>query len=185
MHVSALRNARTVLRALRQCVTVEHYHALEVIRERACRRQSAHAGPENQCLSTDRVSHRTPPSRSDDQLPGRLPGLDVAMRIGGLGQRERLADVDAEPTLAHELEATVRALAELVVKRPDHRRQRERTHLERLREKRDEAEGIGRAAGAAVKDEMPEWRQTAKSLLHCRLADCVQDEVGAAVLGEP
>src|SRR5262249_42219601 len=99
-----------------------------------------------------------PPSRSDDELPGRLSRLDEAMRIRGLRQRKRLADVHAEPALAHELPAAIGALAELVVERPDHRRQRERADLERLGKERDEAQGIGRAPGATVEDQMSEWR---------------------------
>src|SRR5262249_37900599 len=91
-------------------------------------------------------------------------------------------DVDAEPTLADERPAAIGALAELVVERPDHRRQRERADLERLGKERGEAQGIGRAARSSVEDQMSEWRQTTKSLLYRRLPHGVQDEVGAAMV---
>src|SRR5262249_13302162 len=126
-----------------------------------------------------------PPSRSDDELPGRLSRLDVAMRIRCLRQRKRLADVDAKPTLTHELPAAIGALAELVVERPEHRRERDRADGERVGKERGETQGIGRAARASVEDQMSEWRQTPKSILYRRFPHGVQDEIGAAMVREP
>jgi hypothetical protein len=92
--------------------------------------------------------------------------------------------VHLQPAFAHQREAAVGALAELVGKRPDHRRQREGADLQRLREEREQAERVGRTSGAAVEDEVSERRQAAESLLERRLPDRVQDEVDPTVVGE-
>src|SRR6266508_3499242 len=60
--------------------------------------------------------------RDQDQLPRRLPRFEVAMRLGRLGEREGLSDVQLEPALAHEGEAALRAVTRLVGKEPGDRR---------------------------------------------------------------
>src|SRR5207249_6659756 len=124
-------------------------------------------------------------SRDQDQLAGRLPRFEVAMRVGRLGQRERLADVDLESAVAHEGKAAVGALAHLVGEAPGHARQHEAAHLLGLREEREDVEGVRRSPGAPVQDEVAEGRQAADALLERRLADRVQDEVDAAAVGQP
>src|SRR5207247_4008765 len=73
------------------------------------------------------------PSRDQDQLSCRLPRFEVAMRLGRLSQRERLADVDLESAVAHEGNAAVGALAHLVGEAPGRARQHEAAHLPGLR----------------------------------------------------
>src|SRR5437773_12570566 len=57
-----------------------------------------------------------PPSGNQEQLSGRLTGLQMAVRLGRLGQREDLADVKLEPPLAHQRETSLRALARFLGK---------------------------------------------------------------------
>src|SRR5215470_1364107 len=122
--------------------------------------------------------------RQQDQLPGRLSRLQVAMRLRRLRQRERLADVELEPALAYEREAPLGALARLVGKAPRQGRQRERADLLRLRGEDGEVERIRRAARVPVEDEVAEGRQAAKPFLEGWLADGVQDEIDAAIAGQ-
>src|SRR5438046_8097954 len=77
-----------------------------------------------------------PPSRNEDQLARRLPRLEIAVGVGRLGERERLADVQPQPALAHESEAALGAFECLVGKVPRHRRQPEAADLMRLRRQR-------------------------------------------------
>ena len=61
VHVLALRNARTVLGTLGQGIAVEDQDVLEVVSERAGRRQSAHASSDYHRLSADESRHCSPP----------------------------------------------------------------------------------------------------------------------------
>src|SRR6266849_1733743 len=124
-------------------------------------------------------------SGKQDQLARRLPRLEITMRLRCLSQRERLADVELEPSLAHEREAPLGALPRLVGKAPCQGRQRERAHLLRLRGEDREVERIRSAASTSVEDDVSEGRQTSQPVLERRLSDRVEDEIDAAIAGQP
>src|SRR6266545_1542599 len=123
--------------------------------------------------------------RDEDQFSRRVPGLEVAMRLGRLGEREGPSDVQLEPALAHQGEAALRAVARLVGEEPGDRRHHEPTDLLGLRGQRGDVERIRRAPGAPVENEVPEGREAAQSLLERRLPHRVEDEVDPTVLGQP
>src|SRR6266849_215377 len=100
-------------------------------------------------------------SGKQDQLARRLPRLEITMRLRCLGHRERLADVELEPSLAHERETPLGALPRLVGKAPCQGRQRKRAHLLRLRGEDREVQRIRRAASTSVEGEVSEGGQAA------------------------
>src|SRR5439155_26070632 len=117
-----------------------------------------------------------PLSRLQQDLSEMLAALHHRHRLARLGERERRVDERRDPAVARQLEAALH-LGAVVDERAD--------HLPLHPEERDDVERHHLPRMAAADDEAAVLAERVETLLEQLAADVLEDEVDAAVAGEP